>query len=29
MTADKEAIDLAGSLLSIEQRNIEECKKYL
>lgn len=29
MTADKEVIDLAGSLLSIEQRNIEECKKYL
>jgi hypothetical protein len=29
MTADKETIELAGSLLSIEQRNIEECKKYL
>ncbi len=29
MTADKDVIDLAGSLLCIEQRNIEECKKYL
>ena len=28
-TADKDAIDLADSLLSFEQRNIEECKKYL
>ncbi len=29
MTADKDVIDLAGSLLNIEEKNIEECKKYL
>jgi hypothetical protein len=29
MTADKDVIDLAGTLLNIEQKNIEECKKYL
>lgn len=29
MTADKDVIDLASSLLRIEEKNIEECKKYL
>lgn len=29
LTADKDVIDLADKLLSIEQRNIEECKRYL
>jgi hypothetical protein len=29
MTADKDVIELAGDLLRIEQRNIDECKKYL
>ncbi len=29
MTADKDVIDLASNLLNIEEKNIEECKKYL
>lgn len=29
LTADKDVMELATDLLSIEQRNIEECKKYL
>ena len=29
MTADKDVVDLAGTLLNIEEKNIEECKKYL
>jgi hypothetical protein len=28
-TADQDVLDLANTLLSFEQRNIEECKKYL
>jgi hypothetical protein len=28
-TADKDVLELAGNLLTFEQRNIEECKKYL
>lgn len=29
LTADPEVLDLANRLLSFEQSNIEECKKYL
>jgi hypothetical protein len=29
LTADKDVMELATDLLSIEQRNIDECKKYL
>ena len=29
LTADKDVMELANSLLGIEQRNIDECKKYL
>lgn len=29
MTADIDVLDLANGLLSFEQRNIDECKKYL
>lgn len=29
MTADKDVVELADTLLNTEQRNIEECKKYL